>query len=349
MEMKRFLVTGGCGFLGSNISARLISEGMDVIVFDNLYRFGSAENLNWLKTKGDFKFLHRDIRNREDVEQAIRDTKPDVVFHLAGQVAMTTSVERPQFDFDINVLGSFNLLEAVRKYAPEAIVIYSSTNKVYGDLDQFNYEEKETRYVCSDFPTGFSEAVNLNFSSPYGCSKGAADQYLLDYHKMFGLKTIVFRHSSIFGGRQFSTFDQGWIGWFMLQAVKQSKDKDYPEFTVSGNGKQVRDLLFIDDAINCYLDAYKSYDSTVGNAYNIGGGIENSLSILELFQYLESRLDTKLNYKIIDKRASDQKVFVADISKIESDTSWQPRIQKEEGLDLMLSWITEMEENSDTK
>lgn len=342
MSKKRFLITGGCGFLGSNIASELISQGHDVTVFDNLYRFGASENLTWLKTKGDFSFLHRDIRNRSDVESVINTLKPDVIFHLAGQVAMTTSVERPQFDFDINVVGSFNLLEAVRKYAPDAVVIYSSTNKVYGDMEQYEYVEQETRYVCKELPNGFSEEVTLNFSSPYGCSKGAADQYMLDYNKMFGLNTVVFRHSSIFGGRQFSTFDQGWVGWFVQQAILQAKNSEHPEFTVSGNGKQVRDLLFVDDAIQCYLSAYEHIEKTNGKAFNIGGGVDNSLSILELFNYLEEKYQLKLRYRHIEKRASDQKVFIADTSKISTHTNWSPAISREEGLDKMCDWISKL-------
>lgn len=339
MANKKYLITGGCGFLGSNIAAKLIESGQEVIVFDNLYRFGASENLNWLKKKGEFTFLHRDIRNSSDVQNAIKQTSPDVIFHLAGQVAMTTSVERPSFDFDINVAGSFNLLEAVRQYSLDSVIIYSSTNKVYGDMEQYAYDENESRYICNEFPKGFNEEVTLNFSSPYGCSKGAADQYMLDYYKMFGIKTVVFRHSSIFGGRQFSTFDQGWVGWFIQQGILQSKDENHPKFTVSGNGKQVRDLLFVDDAINCYLSAYSNIDKVKGQAFNIGGGYDNSLSIIELFQYLEEKYQSKLRYEHIEKRASDQRVFIAETSKISSMTGWTPSIDRITGLDKMCDWI----------
>lgn len=335
----KYLITGGCGFLGSNLASELINRNEEVVVLDNLYRFGSDQNLSWLKSQGNFKFLHRDVRNRADVEETIKAEKPDVIFHLAGQVAMTTSVERPSFDFDINVVGTFNVLESVRKYSPESVIIYSSTNKVYGDLEQYEYREEEKRYICKEHPKGFTENTPLNFSSPYGCSKGAADQYMLDYQKMFGLKTVVFRHSSIFGGRQFSTFDQGWVGWFMQQAIKQSKDFKHPTFTVSGNGKQVRDLLFVDDAITCYLGAYENIDKTVGKAFNIGGGYNNSLSILELFEYLEERINVTLRYKHIEKRLSDQKVFIAETNKINNDIGWNIKIQQEEGLNKMFNWI----------
>jgi CDP-paratose 2-epimerase len=222
----------------------------------------------------------------------------------------------------------------------EAVIIYSSTNKVYGDMDQYGYIEKENRYVCKEFPEGFDEEVTLNFSSPYGCSKGAADQYMLDYHKMFGLRTVVFRHSSIFGGSQFSTFDQGWVGWFVQQAIKQSQSDSHPDFTVSGNGKQVRDLLFVDDAIQCYLSAYEQIETTQGKAYNIGGGYDNSLSILELFEFLENKFLTKLRYRHIEKRVSDQKVFIAQTKNIEIATSWKVKVDKKEGLDKMCDWIS---------
>lgn len=340
---NKFLVTGGCGFLGSNIVSELINRKEEVVVLDNLHRFGSAQNLSWLKSQGDFKFLHRDVRNRSDVEETIKEEKPDVVFHLAGQVAMTTSVERPTFDFDINVVGSFNLLESIRKYSPESIIIYSSTNKVYGDLEQYEYIEKEKRYICKEHPEGFAEDTPLNFTSPYGCSKGAADQYMLDYHKMFGLKTVVFRHSSMLGGRQFATYDQGWVGWFVQQAIDQSKDSGHPIFTVSGNGKQVRDLLFVEDVISCYLRTYEHIDKTVGKAFNIGGGYENSLSILELFDYLEEKLNISLRYKHIERRASDQKVFIANTTKINKTIEWQPKLDKVTGLNEMVEWIKSME------
>jgi len=219
----KYLITGGCGFMGSNLSAEVLKRKEELIIFDNLYRYGSYQNLEWLKSQGEFKFIHADIRNANDVEKVIKDVKPDVIFHLAGQVAMTTSMDNPRFDFEVNALGTLNLSESVRKYAPESIVIYSSTNKVYGDLEWVRYEETETRYITPDFPNGFNESLRLDFHFPYGCSKGAADQYMLDYTRIFGLKTVVFRHSSVYGGRQFATYDQGWIGWFSQKAIETKK------------------------------------------------------------------------------------------------------------------------------
>ena len=215
----KILITCGCGFLGSNLAAEAISRGLKLTVLDNLSRLGSKENLKWLNGRGKFKFIKQDIRNQNAIKKVISELKPDVIFHLACQVAMTTSINDPKGDFEINALGSLNVLEAVRKYSPRTFVIYSSTNKVYGDLGSIRFREREKRYVAPDYPNGFSEVLPLNFTSPYGCSKGSADQYMLDYHRVFGLNTVVLRHSSMYGGRQFATYDQGWVGWFCLQAL----------------------------------------------------------------------------------------------------------------------------------
>jgi CDP-paratose 2-epimerase len=249
----KYLITGGCGFLGSNIASAILKSKDELIIFDNLYRFGSVQNLEWLKSQGKFTFIQGDIRKSADVENAIKIYNPDVIYHLAGQVAMTTSIADPRLDFEINALGSFNVLDSVRKYSPESTVVYSSTNKVYGDLEWTRYEETESRYVTPDFPNGFPETISLDFHSPYGCSKGAADQYMLDFFRIFGVKTIVFRHSSMYGGRQFASYDQGWIGWFCQQAIRTKHETQIEPFTISGNGKQVRDVLYADDMVSLYL------------------------------------------------------------------------------------------------
>jgi len=184
----KYLITGGCGFLGSNLASEVLKRGEKLIIFDNLYRTGSEKNLEWLEEQGNFKFIHGDIRSINDVEEIIKQEKPDIIFHVAGQVAMTTSLQNPRLDFEVNALGTFNLLEAVRKYSPESIIIYSSTNKVYGNLEWVRYIESETRYVAPDFPDGFDESLKLDFHTPYGCSKGTADQYVLDYARIFWLK-----------------------------------------------------------------------------------------------------------------------------------------------------------------
>ena len=201
----KLLVVGGCGFLGSNLAAHGIQSGYDVTVFDNLSRVGSSMNKTWLESLGAFKFVHGDTRNKNDVECLIKEGQFDAVFHLAGQVAMTTSIANPYKDFEINAIGALNLLDSIRKYSKDTAVFFSSTNKVYGDLDQYHYEETETRYVCKEFPNGYDETVPLDFRSPYGCSKGTADQYMLDYYRIFGVKTTVFRHSSMYGSRHLPT------------------------------------------------------------------------------------------------------------------------------------------------
>jgi CDP-paratose 2-epimerase len=335
----KYLITGGCGFLGSNIASEILKQGDELIVFDSLYRYGSYQNLEWLKTQGEFEFIHGDIRNTNDVERTIKTHKPDVIYHLAGQVAMTTSIADPRMDMEVNVGGSFNLLNAVRLYSPESAIIYSSTNKVYGDLEQFTYEETDTRYKCIEKSNGFDESVNLDFHSPYGTSKGSADQYMLDFARIYGLKTVVFRHSSMFGGRQFATYDQGWIGWFTQQAINIKNGTQKEPFTISGNGKQVRDIAHAEDMVALYLKASTKIDSIKGQAFNVGGGMNNSSSLLELFSFLEEELNVKLEYTKLPVRESDQRVFVADLAKAKELIGWEPKVSKEEGIRKMIEWI----------
>ncbi len=335
----KLLITGGCGFLGSNLAADAIVRGDDLVVFDNLYRNGSRENLTWLQSQGKFNFEHGDIRNNNDIARVIRTLKPDVIFHLAGQVAMTTSISNPKMDFEINVMGTHNLLEAVRDYAPSAIVVYSSTNKVYGDLEQYSYTETESRYKCIEYPSGFDEQVQLSFHSPYGCSKGAADQYMLDYARIFGIKTVVFRHSSMYGGRQFATYDQGWVGWFCQKAIENKKGILKEPFTISGTGKQVRDVLHADDMKSLYIAAVSNIEKAQGQAFNIGGGIDNSLSLLELFSLLEKIGGEQLHYKKLPVRESDQRVFVSDITKAKQLLEWAPYVSAEDGVARMMEWV----------
>lgn len=339
----KILITGGCGFLGCNISNRILESDDELFIFDNLSRVGAVENLNWLKNKGQFHFFQGDTQDKKAVADVIREVKPDAVFHLAGQVAMTTSISNPRLDFETNALGSFNILESVKNYAPDCSVLYSSTNKVYGDLEWVTYEETEKRYISPEFPQGFSETLPLDFHSPYGCSKGCADQYMLDFYRIFHVNSVVFRHSSMFGGRQFATFDQGWIGWFCQKAI-QTKNKTLKEpFTISGNGKQVRDVLYADDMVNLYLSAMKNIDRVKGQVFNIGGGMQNSLSLLELFDILEEHLDVHLTYERLPPRISDQKIFVADIRKIRQFIDWEPKTDKIRGIEKMLQWVVSNE------
>ena len=334
----KYLVTGGCGFVGSNLAAEVLRRGEELFVFDNLYRFGSADNLKWLQKQGEFKYYPRDIRNANDVETVVREVRPDYIFHLAGQVAMTTSIENPRLDFETNAIGTFNLLDSVRKYCPDAVVMYSSTNKVFGDFENLHFTEEPTRYSCVEFPNGFPSDMTLDFHSPYGCSKGCADQYLLDFHRIYGLKTIVFRHSSMYGINQHATFDQGWIGWFCQQALEIKMNPKRAPFTISGNGKQVRDVLYNEDIVNLYFTAKDVIDA-YGQVFAIGGGLSNSLSLIELFSMLENKLDIKMTFRQLPWRESDQKVFVADISKAKNIIGWTPAVTAEDGIGRMLDWL----------
>lgn len=334
----KYMITGGCGFLGSNIASQVLNQKDELLVYDNLSRVGGEENLEWLESLGKFEFVKANTNDFETLSNVVKRYQPDVIYHLAGQVAMTTSISNPRLDFETNALGSFNVLESVRQFSPDTIVVYSSTNKVYGDFEYLHYDETSTRYVCKEFPQGFDESVHLDFHSPYGCSKGSADQYMLDWSRIFGLKTIVFRHSSMYGARQFGTYDQGWISWFCQKAIETKYDKN-TIFTISGNGKQVRDVLHAEDMIKLYISAPKHIDKAKGQVFNIGGGFENSLSLLELFSFLEKELNIKLNYTKLPPRESDQKIFVADIKKANEIFEWKPQVSKEEGIRKMLTWV----------
>ena len=335
----KLLINGGCGFLGSNLASYAIENGYKLTVFDNMSRLGSDRNREWLNSLGEYTFIHGDTRNKNDVENVIKNGQFDAVFHLAGQVTMTKSITDPYKDFEVNALGAINVLDSIRKYSPHTGIIFSSTNKVYGDLENYTYDETPTRYICREFPNGFDESVPLDFRSPYGCSKGCADQYMLDFARIFGVKSVVFRHSSMYGSRQFATYDQGWVGWFVAKALEKYNNPQCEPFTISGNGKQVRDLLQAQDMIALYFSALKNIDRIFGQAYNIGGTMSQSLSLLELFSILENILDVKLQYTELAPRQSDQKVFVADISKIKNAIGWEPKVSALEGVTKMVDWV----------
>lgn len=343
----KVLITGGCGFLGSNLAASYLQEGAEVIVVDALFRRGSAANLAWLEQQaapGRFHFIQADLAEAEAVMAVFRRYAPfDYICHVGGQVAMTTSLTDPARDLQTNVLGTFAVLEAARALSPEALIAYSSTNKVYGDLEGLRYEETPTRYRLPDHPEGLDEALGLDFSTPYGCSKGAADQYVRDWARVYGLKTVVFRHSSIFGGRQFASFDQGWVGWFCQKAIEQKRAHQAgvaPDpFTIAGTGKQVRDVLHADDLIRLYRAAYDHRQQMNGEIFNIGGGAANSLSLLELFALLSELLAIPpLVYTPTPRRASDQDCFIANIAKAERLLGWSPAISCRDGVGRMLAW-----------
>jgi CDP-paratose 2-epimerase len=346
----KVLITGGCGFLGSNLASSFLADGDEVVVIDSLFRKGSAFNLHWLEsqsTGNQFTFIQADIAEKEVIRSIFRRYAPfDYVCHVAGQVAMTTSLLDPYRDLQTNVLGTFNILEAVREYCSEALVSYSSTNKVYGDLEWINTVESDTRYVLPDYPGGFDELLQLDFSTPYGCSKGAADQYVRDWSRVYGLKTVVFRHSSIYGGRQYASFDQGWIGWFCQQALYQQECRrtgsTIEPFTIAGTGKQVRDVLHASDLVRLYKLAFLTKDTASGHVFNIGGGFGNSLSLLELFTLLSKLLDSPpLVFTRTPRRASDQDCFIASIAKAEQIMGWSPQVSCEDGIRAMLNWCKE--------
>ena len=344
----KILITGGCGFLGSNLASSFLQDGAEVIVIDALFRFGSSSNLLWLQKQalpGNFHFVQADLADVDSVLNVFRRYAPfDFVCHVGGQVAMTTSLSNPARDLKTNIIGTFNVLEAVRELSPDALIAYSSTNKVYGDLEWLQYQELPSRYCLPDYPDGLDESLPLDFSTPYGCSKGSADQYVRDWSRIYGLKTVVFRHSSIYGGRQFATVDQGWIGWFCMQAISQQKSilrGETPEpFTISGSGKQVRDVLHSDDLVALYRSAYDNRDILNGEIFNIGGGLLNSMSLLELFDLLQEYLDIPaLSYTSLPRRASDQDFFVASIEKAARLLKWKPQVSYRDGIISMIEWL----------
>lgn len=337
----KVLITGGCGFIGTNLAQEALKRNYDLYIIDNLSRYGSEDNLKWLSSLKKFNFFKLDISNFEKINKIIKETRPDVIFHMAGQVAMTTSIKNPLLDFQVNTQGTINVLESVRINSLNSKIIYSSTNKVYGDFEDLNFIEKPTRYICNDYPNGFDSTMPLNFQSPYGCSKGAADQYLLDYSRIYNLNTLVFRHSSMYGYRQFSTIDQGWIGWFVQKSLDIKNSTKAGTINVSGTGKQVRDVLHSDDVVRLYYSSLENFEKLKGKAFNIGGGLKNSLSIIELIQFLEYHLKIKTKLNFLDARESDQLIFIADNTRISKLIGWEPEISFENGIISFLKWIQE--------
>lgn len=339
---KNYLVTGGAGFIGSNYVNRLLQRGEKVTVFDNLSRAGAVRNIRWLKEvygERGVDLILGDVRDGEQVARAAKQA--DVIVHLAAQVAVTTSVTHPREDFEINALGTFNTLEAARLSGRYPLFLYASTNKVYGGMDEVNIIEEATRYRYADFPEGISEAQPLDFHSPYGCSKGAGDQYVRDYSRMYGIPTVVFRQSCIYGPRQFGIEDQGWVAWFVIAALTGKK------ISIYGDGKQVRDILFVDDLLNAYDSAIANPDTSFGQVYNIGGGSQNILSVWAEFKpILEKLLGKPLDASWGDWRPGDQKVYVSDISKASRELNWAPQVGVDEGIGKLFRWVQQGITNS---
>lgn len=331
----KWIITGGAGFIGCHAAARFHRAEQQVIVVDNLSRPGADTNLAWLQSQGLKNFVRADVRDAESMRMLLVQHKDaDAVLHLAAQVAVTTSVRDPRADFETNALGTFNVLEAVRTGAGgRPAVLYSSTNKVYGNLDHLRVREQGDRYAYEDRPYGVDEAEPLDFHSPYGCSKGAGDQYVRDYARIYGLKTVTFRQSCIYGTRQFGIEDQGWIAWFCVAATL-----DKP-FTIFGDGKQIRDTLWVGDLIDAYESALTRIDAVRGEVFNIGGGHDNTLSLKELVATLARTFDRPMNPAYAEWRPGDQRVFVADIRKAERALGWKPTVSTSAGVDRLLDWV----------
>jgi CDP-paratose 2-epimerase len=335
-----FLITGGAGFIGTNLADNYLAKSKKVTILDNFSRAGSEDNARYLTErygKELLTILTCDIR-RWDRKLLEAVEKADVVIHLAAQVAVTTSVKDPRADFETNALGTLNLLEAVRLSSSQPIVVYSSTNKVYGKMSDLEIVSSGNRYVYSGLAEGgISESRNLDFYSPYGCSKGAADQYVIDYSRIYGIRTIVFRQSCIYGPHQFGIEDQGWVAWFAIRALQ-----DLP-VVVYGDGKQVRDVLYVDDLMAAFDMSIGAISRTKGQAYNIGGGPQNTLSIIELIDLLEQHLGHKLKYSFSDWRPGDQAVYISRINKAEDHFGWRPRVSPAAGLSKLIHWLQKNE------
>jgi CDP-paratose 2-epimerase len=338
----KVLITGGAGFIGSNLAHRLISEGHRVVLYDNLSRQGAEKNVAWLRAEhGDrWTLLRADILDFGTLCGAAADA--DVIYHLASQVAVTTSVHDPRHDFEVNALGTFNVLEAARLRSTASssvsgrrpIVLYASTNKVYGGMEDVVVVEGEAGYAYRDYPQGIPETYPLDFHSPYGCSKGAGDQYVRDYARIYGLPTVVFRQSCIYGPRQFGVEDQGWVAWFLIAAVTGQP------ITIYGDGKQVRDVLWVEDLLDLYQAAVERIEVASGQVYNVGGGPDNTLAVWrELGPMLEVLLGHTIDVGHGDWRPGDQRIFVADIHKAERELGWRPKMGKEEGVRRLYEWV----------
>jgi len=329
----RYLIIGGAGFIGVNAAAHAAQQGRSVTVLDNLSRRGTQENLAWLRREFPaIRAVSADIcRDQAALDAAAADA--DVILHLAAQVAVTTSVTDPRADFEINALGSFNVLEAARRAPHPPIVIYSSTNKVYGGMEDVAIVQDGNRYRYAALPQGAGEDRPLDFHSPYGCSKGAADQYVRDYARIYGLRTVVLRQSCIYGPHQFGVEDQGWVAWFVLRGLFGQP------VTIYGDGKQVRDVLYVDDLIAAFDAAVARIDRAAGRVYNIGGGPGNTLSLLELVELIRKMEGRPLEHSFGDWRPGDQRVYISDIRRAGEELGWAPRVPPEQGVRLLREWM----------
>lgn len=336
MKKQTILIIGGTGFIGSNSAFYFSKKGWNVLVADNFSRQPAGKfNIAWLKKKiNGITIVKLDITKKTKILQKLI-SKADVVLHLAAQVAVTTSVLEPRFDFENNALGTINVLEAVRISKNKPILLYSSTNKVYGETFDIKVEKTESGYRYKNKKMGIDESQQLDFHSPYGCSKGSADQYVRDYSRIYGLRTVVFRQSCIYGPRQFGSEDQGWVAWFIIQTVLGKK------ISIFGDGYQSRDILHVYDLIRAYELVIKNINKTKGEIYNIGGGPSNRISLLSFLGILNVLFKKKIPFSFLSWRPGDQKVFVCDIRKAKKDFGWQPKINLKEGINNLFDWIQE--------
>jgi CDP-paratose 2-epimerase len=341
LAMKRLLVIGGAGFIGVNTARHFAKKGWTITILDSLVRPGTEINLNWLKADfpGKIKFVRADIvHDQKILDKAV--SQADVVIHLAAQVAVTTSIDDPRDDFMVNTYGTFNVLEAVRLSKNKPILLYASTNKVYGSLHAYPVVEQKDKYVFKDATIrkfGVGENAPKDFHSPYGCSKGAADHYVIDYARMFNLRTVVFRQSCIYGKYQFGVEDQGWLAWFVIAANMGQA------ITLFGNGKQVRDALYVEDLAELYEKTVQKIDKVSGEYFNVGGGVKNSLSLRECLAFIEKQGGRKIALKHAKVRAGDQPLFISDNRKLKKMLGWKPKTDVRVGLQRLIDWV---EDNS---
>ena len=336
----KLLVTGGAGFIGCHTCASFSKSGEQVVAFDNLSRKGSRSNAQWLVENHGTSIFEGDVRRYEDIEQCIQEEGPfDAIIHLAAQVAVTTSVTNPREDFEINALGSFNLLEGARSQSNPPVVLFASTNKVYGGMEEVTVVEDETRYRYLDLPGGIPEDRLLDFHSPYGCSKGAADQYVRDYSRIYGIPTVVLRQSCIYGTRQFGIEDQGWVAWFVIAATFE-----HP-ITIYGNGKQVRDVLYVEDLVRAYRAAIERKETVAGKIFNVGGGPDFALSVWKEFgPMLEDFLGKEIPVATADWRPGDQPVYISDVTRAKEMLDWEPSVSPRDGIARLYEWVVDNKE-----
>lgn len=337
-DEKYTLITGGAGFIGTNLAARLLSEGKKVMIYDSLFREGVEQNIQWLQSEYGEKLIIQiaDINEVRVLQQCVKNATE--IYHFSAQVAVTSSVSNPLHDFQVNLEGTFHLLEAIRNSKHQPPLLFTSTNKVYGNLQDIQMEENASRYYPADKKIkkyGINEKMPLDFHSPYGCSKGAADQYILDYSRSYGLKTAVFRMSCIYGPHQFGTEDQGWVAHFLIRALEEQP------ISIYGNGKQVRDILFVEDLVDAFLLARKNINSLAGEVFNIGGGPKNTVSLLEILDIIKEKTGKEMNISFDGWRTGDQQYYVSNTSKFQEATGWTPKYAVNEGVEALMKWLCE--------